>query len=220
METFAEPLRWTTTLFALVTLAAFARALKPPRRVWLWAAFSGSAAFVFTHLRPGLPSALLLPAFTLFGLLFTLGTLASPRVKEAFERLHDGDWRMLMSLRGVFGALLLAAGATGTMPGSFAVPAGLGDLLAGCLALATPGSLAKDGPRGLRSFVFAVGLVDLVNVGRLMVVVAVPWLRDHPVLGASLLLPWVAVPLLFTVNAAGLKLALESEAPRNFEKPA
>ena len=91
------------------------------------------------------------------------------------------------------------------MPTGFALPAGLGDLLAGALALAVPGSLAAGGHRGLRLLVFGVGLVDFINVIALQVLVLVPWLTQTHSLGISLLLPWVAVPLLATLNLHGLR---------------
>ena len=94
------------------------------------------------------------------------------------------------------------------MPPGFALPAGLGDLLAGGLALAVPGSLAAGGQRGMRLLVFGVGLADFVNVIVLQVTVLLPWLVQTESLGISLLLPWLAVPVLATLNMHGLRRVL------------
>ncbi len=110
-----------------------------------------------------------------------------------------------MLLRAVFGSLLLAAGGVGLMPADFALPAGLGDLLVGALALVVPGSLAAGGHRGFRLLVFGVGVVDFINLIALQALVLVPWLAQTQSLGISLLLPWVAVPALATLNLQGAR---------------
>ena len=208
MDALAEPIRYTTSLFALVTAFAMARALNPPRLAWVWAISVSAAGMFFTHVAKGLPTPVLVPIGVGLGLVFALGALSTGPTRAAFERLDDGQWRSLMSLRAVFGALLLAAAGVGLMPVAFAVPAGLGDLLAGGLALTVPTSLGRGGNRTLRLAVFGVGLVDFINVLRLMVLVLVPWLLESGSVGISLLLPWLAVPLLATLNVAGLRLAL------------
>src|SRR5207302_6985019 len=96
-------------------------------------------------------------------------------------------------------------GAAGVMPVAFAIPAGVGDVLAGALAIVVPGSLAVSGHRGARLLVFGVGIVDFASVLFLIVTVLVPWFAATHDVGLSLLLPWVAVPLLATLNFFGLR---------------
>jgi hypothetical protein len=65
----------------------------------------------------------------------------------------------------VGGALFLVAWANGTLPGAFALPAGLGDIAIGIAAPFVAAAVAARGPRA-RALVIAfnvVGLVDLVD---------------------------------------------------------
>lgn len=212
MQTFVEPIRYSTSLFALVTLAVVIGALRRgapiPTLVWTWAVLAGAAGLVFTHVVRGVPAPAMVPAVATVGLGLAVAGLFTARVRERFDRLDDQKWRTLMLLRAVFGALLLASGAAGIMPAGFALPAGLGDLLVGGLALAAPGSLAAGGHRGSRLLVFGVGLADFASVIALQVLVLVPWLARTGGLGISLLLPWVAVPALAAVNLHGMRRLL------------
>lgn len=207
MENLIEPIRFSTSLFALVTVAALGRALRPAATVLAWLLPATAAALFLTHVTRGLPTPMLLPLIAGVGTLLGAATLFSPAARALFDRLDDGQWRTLMSFRSIFGALLLASAATDIMPMGFALPAGLGDMLTGALAVAMPGSLA-DGPRAGRLLVFGIGIVDFANVVFLIITVAVPWLAATGGLGISLMLPWVAVPLLATLNLHGLRLAL------------
>ena len=142
------------------------------------------------------------------GLALGIAGLFSAQVRGLFDRLDDRQWRMLMLLRSVFGALLLASGAAQLMPPGFAMPAGLGDLIAGGLAIAVPGSIAAGGNRGFRLLVFGFGIVDFLNVIALQALVLVPWLAQTQSPGISLLLPWLVVPVLATLNLHGLRRVL------------
>lgn len=212
MESIIEPVRITTSLLALVSAAAMFRELKPGGRLLgfaaVWLALAAVAGFIATHVTRGVPSPLWVPLVASLGIGLGIATLFSARVCALFDGLDDRQWRMLMSFRAVFGALLLAASAAGVMPQAFAVPAGLGDLAVGALALAVPGSLSSDGNRGVRLLVFGTGIVDFISVVTLLVTVLVPWLGSTGGIGISLLLPWVAVPLLATLNFHGLRRVL------------
>ena len=214
METFIEPIRITVSGFALLTVAAVVGALRPSdagpwRGVVLgWGASAAIAGLFFTHVARAVPAPALVPAVAGIGLALAVASGFSERVRRLFDALDDRQWRSLMLLRAVFGALLLASGGTGLMPVAFALPAGLGDLFVGGLALAAPGSLAAGGNRGARLLVFGVGIVDFINVIALQATVLVPWLAQSHSVGTSLLLPWLAVPVLAALNMHGLRRVL------------
>lgn len=210
METLVEVIRWITSLLALATAAAVAgsvRVRSPILGVWL--VLVTAAALVFTHVLRGAPFPALIPLVAGVGLVLGLAHLASPTVAQAFARLDDRQWRLLTATRAAFGALILAAGGVGLFPLTFALPAGVGDLVVGALALAVPGSIAAGGPRGMRALVFGTGLLDFIQVIALQVTVLVPWLAETKSLGISLMLPWVVVPMLAVVNIAGTRLLVK-----------
>ncbi len=220
--TLIDAVRASTSLLAVATVFTVVRALPAlSRAIVPWAVAVGAAALAVTHVLQTLPVPALVPALALGGVAAGLAALFSPRVLGAFAALSDLQWRLLMGLRAGFGALLLAAGAAGIMPGSFALTAGLGDLAAAALALAAPGTLAPGGNRAVRLAVFGFGLADFIGVAVQLVRVVVPWLLETKSPGLSLMLPWVVVPLLATVNLAGLRLVLkELQGARKVAVPA
>lgn len=209
MQTFIEPIRFTISAFGLVTVFAILFTVRSPQRLLIpWALLASAAALFFTHVTHGFPLPQFVPAIALVGLAVGIAGGLNPAVRARFDALTDGQWRTLMSLRAVFGALLLASGAAGLMPAAFALPAGLGDLLVGALALAVPGNLAAKGHRGARLLVFGVGIADFVQVIALQVLVLVPWLVASRSEGISLVLPWVVVPSMVALNLHGLRSVL------------
>jgi hypothetical protein len=217
MDPLVEPIRITIGVFTLATVVAFFGALRGTgggrsvllRVVPVWLALATVGATVLSHVLRGVPLPALVPAGAGVGLLLGVAALFSPAITERFAALEDHKWRLLTLLRAVFGALLLAGGAAGLLPVSFALSAGLGDLVSALLAVVAPGSLAVDGPRAQRLLVFGVGMLDFAAVLLGIVTVIVPFFIAHPQNpGISLLLPWVAVPLLATLNLFGLRFAL------------
>lgn len=214
MESLVEPIRFTISLMALVTAGAAWRLLgrgersRPITAAAAWLVAAAALGLVVTHVARVLPPTPLIPAIELVGLVACLTAALSTAGTGRFTSLDDSGWRLLMATRAAFGALILAAGATGLFPLAFAIPAGVGDIAVAALALAAPGSLAAGGSRLARLVVFGVGLADFANVMRLQFAVLVPWFGTTSTPGISLLLPWVVVPLLVTVNVTGLRLAL------------
>src|SRR5262249_49506345 len=78
------------------------------------------------------------PLGLLGGMALGIGLGSSRTVVEAAGRLSDTAVRSLLLWRGLFGGLLLGAGATGRLPAEFSLAAGLGDLLVAWLAVASP----------------------------------------------------------------------------------
>ncbi|MEZ4445111.1 MAG: hypothetical protein R3B72_38920 [Polyangiaceae bacterium] len=169
-----------------------------------WMIGAAAAAFVVSHTGLLGTGAQYLPHGVAVGFVVAIGSLFSRRAREAFDRLSDSDVRFLMSFRMVFGAFLYAGAGIGLFPLVFALTAGTGDLLAGWLATIAPSRLDSGGPSGWRWVVHGWGAIDLVDVAVLGTFVVRPWLLEHGSLGPSLLLPWVAVPLLFALNLHGL----------------
>jgi hypothetical protein len=213
---FTDLIRWAISLTALVCVVALLAAVRKTgqrtfaRALLLWAVPVGAAALLLSH--APMPAGLgprLLPLGLLFGLAAGLGSLGWRAARDAFDAMPDATWRHLTAFRGVFGALLLAAGATGQVLPVFGLEAGLGDLTTAWLASASPRPLSAGGSKGWRLLVHGVGLVDFFNVFVLLATVVRPWLLQQPGLGVSLLLPWLAVPVLLTVNLHGLRRTLE-----------
>jgi hypothetical protein len=220
MELLIEPIRWTTSLFALATAAVMLRAVRSSssapapilRVVPVWLAIATGVGMALTHLLPTLPAVGLLPAGSAVGLGLGIATLFSPGVEARFAALDDLQWRLLTLTRAVFGGLLLAGGAANLLPVPFALSAGLGDILVATLAFIVPGSIAAHGHRGYRLLVFGVGIADFVAVFIGIVTLLVPWLAQTRSPGLSLMLPWVAVPMIATLNLFGLRLLLREPA--------
>jgi hypothetical protein len=177
-----------------------------------WALVAGAAALVLSHTPLASLGVRLLPVGTLAGVALGIGSLFHAPARRAFDRLRDEDVRAISAYRTLFGAFLFAGAGLGLFPPLFAVVAGTGDLVAGWLATVAPRSLAADGSRAGRLVVHGFGAADLVDVLALAILVVRPWLVETGSPGPSLLLPWVAVPILFALNLHGLRSALS--APR------
>jgi len=66
-------------------------------------------------------------------------------------------------------------------------------------------SLSDAQNRPWRWLVHGWGALDLIDVAVLGTLVVRPWLIEQQSLGPSMLLPWMAVPLLFALNLHGLR---------------
>ena len=121
----------------------------------------------------------------------------------------------------MFGALLLALAAIGHFPIEFALSAGIGDLTVTWLAFAMPARLDADGPRWARLLVHGVGLADMLLVVVMASTVVRPWSLAHGNATTTMALPWLAVPLMFAINAHGVRAASgRAEAVGDGSQPA
>ena len=168
-------------------------------------------AAAFSHVQP-LTELLrvVFPIGLALGLAVAGGSLAWPAARSAFDALSEGDVRHMLAFRGIYGGLLLALGALGRLPLSFALAAGLGDLTVAWLAAMVPGALSAGGNRAARLFVHGLGLLDLIQALAIAVVVVRPWSLAHANSTTSMTLPWVAVPLMVALNAHGIRQAWRS----------
>jgi hypothetical protein len=156
---------------------------------WAWG--GGALALL------GAPSALLAALFPVLmplGIASAVVVLSRPGVREAVLGLGDSDLRALFLWRAVLGGMLLAMGAQGLLPWSFALSAGLGDIAVGWLAVVLPGRMevSRNGALPLL-FVNLAGLLDLAHVIVLAQLTAIPFILS----GAGTpptVLPFFAVP--------------------------
>src|SRR5207237_4070194 len=95
-------------------------------------------------------------------------------------------------------------------PFRFALTAGLGDLAVTWIAFAVPASLSASGPRWARLLVHGVGMADMLMVLYLALTVVRPFSLAHGNSVTTMTLPWLAVPLMFALNAHGLRKAAEA----------
>lgn len=198
-------------------LRAFPRdgAARPFFRVALgWSLVMGAVALVVTHAGLVDVPGRYLPLGVAPGLVLAILSLGWGPARAAFDALPDHQVRHLMLYRAVFGAFLFAGAGLGLFPPVFAWTAGLGDLLAGWLAIVAPRVVPDGGRRAWPLVVHGWGALDLVDVAVLGTLVVRPWLVAHHSPGPSMALPWVAVPLLFALNLHGIRRALGARAVR------
>ncbi len=156
--------RWSVTFTTLTLILVSGRALARSARTqpseaprqraaagplpWLLGAFAVAAGFAHV---PALTATLprLFPVGIGLGLAAAAGSLFVPAARRAFAGLTDGEMRLMLAYRAIYGALLFGLAGVGVMPPAFALSAGLGDLVVGWLALAAPRSLDAAGPRGV-----------------------------------------------------------------------
>jgi len=174
--------------------------------IWIGAAVG---AFEFGRTRiPLIPIAVILPP--VIGLTFLL---RSGRIATAIDALPPG-WLVGIQVYRVMGGNFLALWAFGAIPGVFALPAGIGDVLVGLLAVPAAFYLASGAARG-RLVAVAwnfLGIADLVTAVTLGVLSSPGPLQhlalDHPnVLAASyptVMTPAFAVPLSLILHGLSL----------------
>ena len=198
------PARASVTITSLVFVVFAARTIfRGSRRAQTALSAAWIVAAAFAHVQPLTDT---LPRTFAIGLPIALGaavaSLFSPSLRRAFDGVSEGDMRVLLSFRAIYGALLFGLAAAGHFPIEFALTAGLGDLVVGWLAIALP-----LGPRWARGLVHGVGMADMLMVLYSAITVVRPWSNAHGNATTSMTLPWLAVPLMFAINAHGLRKA-------------
>jgi len=182
-----------------------------PLVTWLALIWISAAAGVFEVGRsqiPLVPLAVILPP--VIGLTFLM---RSGRIATALDAAPPGRLVGIQVYR-VLGANFLALWTYGAIPGVFALPAGIGDVLVGLLALPAAFYLASGAARG-RAVAVAwnfLGIADLVTAVTLGVVSSPGPLQqlalDHPNLLTSsyptVMTPAFAVPLSLILHGLSL----------------
>lgn len=131
-----------------------------PDTLWLAVAWSAAIHGVFrtgASPLPLLPLAIFLPVIIGVPLL-----LLSKRVGQVLDAMPAG-WLVALQLYRIFGSWALAAWLRGGLPGVFAVPAGMGDLLTGLFAVPAAFAVAAGTAQGRKAAIVwnIFGLADL-----------------------------------------------------------
>jgi hypothetical protein len=183
-----------------------------PYTLWLAVIWSAAINGVF---RPGnntlplLPLAIFLPLIVGVPIL-----LLSERVGQVLDAMPPG-WLIGLQVYRVFGGIFLVGWARGVIPGIFALPAGIGDVTTGLLALPVAYYLASQNGDAMRSaiawnifglidFTIAVGIGLAIAPGPLQLIVP-----SIPNAGAGLyptvLIPAFAVPSSILLHVLSLR---------------
>lgn len=178
-----------------------------PLAVWLYAVLQLAQAGVF---RPGavplpaIPLAVVLPVLVALPLL-----VRSTSIAAAIDAVPP-SWLIGLQVYRVLGAVFLARWAAGQLPGAFALPAGVGDVLVGALALPVAlfihsraqGSLAA----GVAWNVF--GILDLALALTMGFLTSTGRLPSQPNTGVGVyplvMIPAFAVPLSLILHGLSL----------------
>ena len=183
-----------------------------PYTLWLAVIWSGAINGVF---RPGnntlplVPLAIFLPVILGVPIL-----LRSKRIGEVLDAMPT-SWLIGLQVYRVFGGIFLVGWARGVVPGLFALPAGIGDVTTGLLALPVAYSLASrngDAARagiawnifGLVDFTVAVGIGLATAPGPFQLIV--PSIPNTGVgLYPTVLIPAFAVPSSILLHVLSLR---------------
>ena len=183
-----------------------------PYTLWLAIIWSGAVNGVF---RPGnntpplIPFAIFLPVIVGVPIL-----LRSKRIGDVLGAM-PASWLIGLQVYRVFGSIFLVGWARGAIPGIFALPAGIGDVTTGLLALPVAYYLASrngDAVRGaiawnifgLVDFTIAVGIGLTITPGPLQLIV--PSIPNTGVgLYPTVLIPAFAVPSSILLHVLSLR---------------
>ena len=165
----------------------------------------------------------LIPVATFLPLLVGVPVLLrSQRIGEILDATPPA-WLIGLQLYRVFGGIFLVAWARGALSSTFALPAGIGDVTTGLLALPIAYYLAAGGRGGreaanawnvfgLLDFTIAVGIGILSSPAVQLIV------PDRPSIGAGtyplVLIPTFAVPSSIMLHALSLRQLRRAVAPR------
>ena len=183
-----------------------------PYTLWLAVIWSGAINGLFlprVSPVPLLPLAIFLPVI--------IGTpilLSSKRMGQVLDAMPV-SWLIALQLYRVFGSLFLVGWARNVIPGVFALPAGIGDLITGLLAVPVAIALAADTPAarraavgwnvfGLFDFTVAVSIGLMIAPGPLQLIVpSIP--NTTAGVYPNVLIPAFAVPSSILLHALSLR---------------
>jgi len=195
-----------------------------PFTLWLAVIWAGAINGVFQPRRfplPLLPIAIFLPVIVGVPLL-----LRSKRVGQVLDAM-PAPWLIALQLYRVFGSAFLIGWINGVMPGIFALPAGIGDVLTGLMAVPVAISLASgtlEGRKaavawnifGLLDFTVAVGIALIISPGPLQLIVpSIP--NGAAGFYPTALTPAFAVPSSIMLHALSLRQLRRRAASTNAE---
>ena len=190
-----------------------------PYTLWLSVIWSGAINGVF---RPGGSAVPLLPlAIFLPVIVGTPLVLRSKRMGQVLDSMPE-TWLIALQLYRVFGSVFLVGWARSLVPGIFALPAGIGDVTTGLLAVPVAISLATGTP-GARKAAFAwnvFGIFDFavaVSIGLMTAPgpfqVIVPSIPNATTgVYPNVMIPAFAVPSSILLHALSLRQLIRRRA--------
>jgi len=158
---------------------------------------------------PLLPLAIFLPVI--------IGTpilLFSKRMGQVLDAM-PASWLIALQLYRVFGGVFLVGWARNVIPGVFALPAGIGDVITGLLAVPIAISVAADTPEsrraaigwnvfGLLDFAVAISIALMIAPGPLQLIVpSIP--NTTAGVYPNVMIPAFAVPSSILLHALSLR---------------
>ena len=196
-------------------------AIAVPFTLWLAAVWGLAVEGAFRP-RPGVPA---LPIAILVPVLLGLPLLLRSTRVAAILDATPPSWLIGLQVYRVFGGIFLVAWSRGNLSGTFALPAGTGDVLVGLLALPVAYLVHRSAPisrkaaiawnvLGLVDFAIAIGIGILSAPGPLQVIVP-----DRPNAGLgtfpTVMIPAFAVPSSILLHALSLRqlMRLGRKAP-------
>lgn len=161
-------------LLLWVAWAGLARtSLTPAERTRAWLAIAipltlwhaGAWAIVTQGLlRPGVVSIPLLPLLLIVPTSIAILLLSRSRIVGLMLDAMPASWLIGLQFYRVVGATFLVAWIAGTVPGAFAIPAGIGDVTTALMALPVAGALASGRAGSVRAAMLwnVFGMADLI----------------------------------------------------------
>ena len=185
-------------------------AVMVPYTLWLAVIWSAAVNGVF---RPGngpplLPLAIFVPVIIGTPLL-----LRSRRIGDVLDAMPE-SWLVALQLYRVFGSVFLVGWARNVVPGVFAMPAGIGDVITGLLAVPIAILLTADTPEtrraaigwnvfGLLDFTVAVSIGLMISPGPFQLIVSsIP--NSTAGVYPNVMIPAFAVPSWIVLHALSL----------------
>jgi hypothetical protein len=183
-----------------------------PYTLWLAVIWAGAINGIFQLGRffpPLLPFSIFVPVIVGTPLL-----LRSKRVGQLLDAM-PATWLIALQLYRVFGSAFLIGWAFGAIPGVFALPAGIGDVLTGLFAVPVAISLASGTLEarkaavawnifGLLDFTVAVGIALMITPGPFQLIVpSIP--NATAGLYPTVMIPAFAVPSSILLHALSLR---------------
>jgi hypothetical protein len=172
--------------------------------VWLMTVWTLSARGIFTS-APSAPGIIVAPMFLLVAVVLTT-LMRSGTIAAAIDAAPLW-WLVAYQGYRVAGWIFVRLWADGLLPGFFALPAGIGDMLTGMLAIGAVIALWRKLPWA-QTFAYVVnifGIADLVNAIAMALVSIVSSDAASPLLMHPLpIIPTFGVPLAFIVHGLSL----------------
>ena len=183
-----------------------------PYTLWLAMIWSGAINGLFL---PRVSSVTLLPlAIFLPVIIATPILLSSKRMGQVLDAM-PASWLIALQLYRVFGGVFLVGWARNVIPGVFALPAGIGDVITGLLAVPVAIAVATNTPEarraavgwnvfGLFDFAVAISIGLMIAPGRLQLIV--PSLPNTTAgVYPNVMIPAFAVPSSILLHALSLR---------------